>query len=195
MNRARSIRAIAAFMVTALTAACTSAPVTQYRLASEPGPIEHVAPLTISVRRISIPAYLDQGNVPTPVSRFEAGSFPNSVWAGPFADTLQTTMVEDLAQRLNGATVIDSGGSIEMPSDLQVEINVLRFDPSVGAVELTMQVALKAGAGHTLLSVQTINRTLASGATAPDVVAAMSALWASAADQIAAGVAQAALQE
>ena len=72
---------------------------------------------------------------------------PTPLWAGPFADTLQTTMVEDLAQRLNGATVIDSNGSIEMPSDLQIEINVLRFDPSVtGDVELTMQVALKAGA-------------------------------------------------
>ena len=195
MNRTRSIRAIAAFMVTALATSCTSPPLTAYRLTSEPGQVEHVAPLTISVRRISVPGYLDQGNVPMPVSRFEAGSFPNTVWAGSFTDTLQTTMVEDLGQRLNGATVIDSDGSIEMPSDLQVEINVLRFDPSAGAVELTMQVALKAGADHTLLGVQTINRTLASGATAPEIVAAMSALWASAADQITASVAQEAAQK
>ena len=103
-------------------------------------------------------------------------------------------MTEDLAQRLNGATVIDSDGSIEMPSNLQVEINVLRFDPSTtGDVELTMQVGLKAGADHRPVSVQTINRRLASGATASDIVAAMSALWASAADQIATSTAQAAM--
>jgi uncharacterized lipoprotein YmbA len=183
-------RAIAAFMVAALTAGCTSPIVTAYRLTSEPGPSEHVAPLTISVRRIDIPGYLDQNNIAKPVGRFEFGSFPNDVWAGALPDMLQATMVEDLAQRLNGATVIDSDGAIEMPSDLQVEINVQRFDPSLSDVQLTMQVALKAGPNHNLLRVQTINRTLPSGTTASDIVAAMSALWASAADQIAASVAQ-----
>jgi uncharacterized lipoprotein YmbA len=164
--------------------------VTSYRLAGEPGPVEQMAPLTISVRSVSIPSYLDQGNVPKPVSPFVVGSFANSIWAGPFADTLQTTMVQDLAQRLNGATVIDSSGSIEAPSDVQIEINVLRFDPSVtGDVELSMQVALKEGADRKLLGVQTITRSRPAGPTAADIVAAMSALWASAADEIAASVA------
>ena len=126
--------------------ACASTPVTSYRLASEPGPVEQVAPLTISVRRVSIPSYLDQGNVPMPVSPYDGRLIPQRALGRAFDDTLQTTMVEDLAQRLNGATVIDSNGSIEMPSDMQIEINLLRFDPSVtGDVELTMQVALKAG--------------------------------------------------
>ena len=191
MKHARTIRIFSAFMATALISACTSAPVTAYRLASEPGAVEQTAPLTVSVRRISIPSYLDQGNIPKPVSPFMAGSFPNATWAGAFADTLQTTMVENLAQRLNNATVIDSNGSIETRSDLQVEINVLLFDPSVtGDVELNMQVALKAGADHKLLDVQTITHTLPAGATASDIVATMSALWASAADQIAASVAR-----
>jgi uncharacterized lipoprotein YmbA len=93
---------------------------------------------------------------------------------------------------LNGATVIDSDGSIELPSDVQIEINVLRFDPSVtGDVELNMQVALKEGADHKLLGVQTITRAHPAGPTAADIVAAMSALWASAADQIATSVAAA----
>ena len=190
MKHTRAIRILGVFMATALTSACVSAPVAAYRLASEPGTVEQIAPLTIGVRRIGIPSYLDQGNIPKPVSRFVAGSFPNAIWAGSFANTLQTTMVEDLAQRLNGATVIDSDGSIELPSDLQIEINVLRFDPSItGNVELNMQVALKAGADHRLLVVQTITRTLPAGATASDIVATMSALWASAADQIATSVA------
>lgn len=187
----RMLRALGVLMAAALMSACSSAPVTEYRLASEPGPVEQTAPLTISVRRISIPSYLDQGSVPKPVTPYVAGSFPNAIWAGPFADTLQTTMVEDLAQRLQGATVIDSNGSIETPSDLQIEIDVLRFDPSAtGDVELTLQVALNAGADHRLLSLQTIRRTLPAGATAPDMVASMSALWASAADQIASDVAK-----
>ncbi|HVE22381.1 MAG TPA: PqiC family protein [Acidocella sp.] len=185
----RTLRSLGVFMAAALMSACSSAPVTAYRLASEPGPVEQTAPLTISVRRISIPSYLDQGSIPRPVNRYVAGSFPNAIWAGPFADTLQTTMVEDLAQRLKNATVIDSNGSIETPSDLQIEINVLRFDPTAtGDVELTVQAALNAGADHRLLGLQTIRRTLPAGATASDIVAAMSALWASAADQIAASV-------
>jgi uncharacterized lipoprotein YmbA len=190
MKRARAIRILAAFMATALVSGCASAPVTSYRLASAPGPVEQMAPLTVSVRRVSIPSYLDQGNVPKPVSPFVVGSFPNSIWAGPFSDMLQATMVQDLAQRLKGATVIDSNGSIELPSDVQIEINVLRFDPSVtGDVELNMQVALKEGADHKSLGVQTITRAHPAGPTAAEIVAAMSALWASAADQIATSVA------
>jgi uncharacterized lipoprotein YmbA len=189
MMRATVRRFILPFLATALLSACASTPVTSYRLASEPGPVEQVAPLTLSVRSVSIPSYLDQGNVPRPVSPYMVGSFPNALWAGPFDDTLQTTMVEDLAQRLNGATVLSSNGSIETPSDIQIEINLLRFDPTVtGDVELTMQVALKAGPNHELLGVQTIAHTAPAGSTAADIVAAMSALWASAADQIAASV-------
>ena len=191
MKRARAIRLVAPLLLMALASACTSTPVTAYRLASEPGPVEQIAPLTISVRSISIPGYLDQGSIPKPISQYVAGSFPNAVWAGPFADTLQTTMVEDLAQRLNGATVINSDGSIEVPSNLQIEINVLRFDPSVtGNVKLNLQVALKAGAEHRLLRVQSIAEALPAGASASDIVAAMSSLWGAAADQIAASVMQ-----
>jgi uncharacterized lipoprotein YmbA len=191
MKPATTIRFVAAVMATALISACTSPPVTAYRLASEPGPVEQTAPVTISVRQVSIPSYLDQGNVPRPVNRFVAGAFPNAIWAGPFADTLQSTMVADLAQRLNRAMVLDSDGSIEAPSDLQIEINVLRFDPTVtGGVVLNMQVALKEGPDRRLLRLQTITRALPAGPTAADIVAAMSALWAYAADQIAASVAR-----
>jgi uncharacterized lipoprotein YmbA len=192
MRGAQLIRTIAAITLTTLTAACTSPPIKAYRLTSVAGPVKHVPAETISVRRVSLPAYLDQNNIAKPVGLYEFASFPNDVWAGSLPDTLQTTMVEDLAQRLNGATVIDSDGSIAMPSDLQVEIDVLRFDPSAsGKIELTTQVALKAGPDHRLCGVQTINRALPAGTTASDVVATMSALWASAADQIASSVTQA----
>ena len=49
MMRATARRFTLPFLATALLSACASTPVTSYRLASEPGPVEQVAPLTLSV--------------------------------------------------------------------------------------------------------------------------------------------------
>jgi uncharacterized lipoprotein YmbA len=82
--------------------------------------------------------------------------------------------------------VLGSGGSISAPADLLVEINVLRFQPdSSGRIQLSAVVAIKSGKDRTVLMTRTVQGSIMpAGPGVPDIVAAMSMLWAQAADQI-----------
>ena len=98
--------------------------------------------MRVGVLSISIPDDLNQNGIAYGGSGNQFDVYSNDLWAGRLADMLQDVMVQDLAQRLPQATVIGSGGSIGLPFDVIVEINVLRFDPD--------------GTGNVVLSAQTI---------------------------------------
>jgi uncharacterized lipoprotein YmbA len=168
-------------MVSATAAAlagCASPPTNYYRLAPAPGPAISHAALSIAVRSIDIPGYLDQNNIARPGGAYQFNTFSNDLWAEPLAAMLQSVMVQNLAARLPSATVIASGGGIEAPSRILVEINILRFDPTPdGQVLLLAQAAIKTGATRKLLATKTLRATAAAGADATSIAAAMSALW------------------
>jgi uncharacterized lipoprotein YmbA len=170
-------------------AGCASPQTNYYRLAPMPGPPVSVAALSIGVRSIDIPGYLDQNNIARPGGAYQFDTFPNDLWAEPLAAMLQSVMVQNLAARLPNATVIASGGGIEAPSRILVEINILRFDPTPdGQVLLIAQAAIKAGATRKLLTTKTLRATAAAGPDATSIAAAMSALWAYFATQTAAAI-------
>ena len=106
---------------------------------------------------------------------------------------LQSVMVQNLAQRLPDATVLASGGAIGAPAGLLVEINLLRFDPDPsGNIQLTAQFAIRAALGQPNWQIQTFSANATpTGPTTADAVAAMSKLWAAAADQLASRIASA----
>ena len=166
-------------------AGCASAPTQYYRLSALPGPVLDTAPQSIRIRNISVPGYLDQNTIAKAGGAYQFDSYPNALWADGLANMLQSTLVEDLTQRLPKVTVTGTG-AIGAPAGLLVEINVLRFDPDPsGSIILNAQIALKNPDGSFRLT-KTIQ---SSGAPAtPDAAgtaAAMSGLWAGLANEIA----------
>lgn len=167
-------------------AGCSAPPPADYRLAPVPGPTRAGAPPTIAVRDITIPAELDQDNIPMPGGTYQFNTFPNAVWSEPFDDMLRTVMVQNLAQRLPGASVIASGGAIGAPAKALVEINLLRFDPDPqGDILLIAQIAIKSGTNQAQWRTDTFSGTMAAAASPAGVAAAMSALWGMASDRVA----------
>jgi len=181
-------------MVAAAMAACSSPATRYYRLMAVPGTVQHAAPITMAVRNVSIPGYLDRDEIAKVGSDYRFEFYSNDLWAELLSSMLQTVMVQDLAQRLPAVTVLGSGGSIDASSDILVEINILRFDPdSSGNIVLGAQIAVKSGPTRTLWTTRTFESsgTLSNsgadsnGPDASEVVAKMSELWAAMADQVA----------
>jgi uncharacterized lipoprotein YmbA len=172
--------------VLALLAGCSSAPSRYYQMQPLPGVARSGISFALTVRSISIPAALDQNGIVKQSGDYQFASYSNDLWSESLADMLQGVMVQDLQQRLPAATVLGSGGSISAPADLLVEINVLQFQPdSSGRIQLSAAVAIKSGKDRTVLMTRTVQGSVTpAGPGVPDIVAAMSALWAQAADQI-----------
>jgi uncharacterized lipoprotein YmbA len=171
----------------ALAGCASSPPARYYRLAALPGPAHDGITPRIAVRSIEIPGYLDQTNIAQPAGTYQFSSSANALWAQPLATMLQSVMVQNLAQRLPDATIIASGGAIGAPTDILVEINLLRFDPDPsGNIQLTAQFAIRAASGQPNWQIQTFSANATpTGPTTAEAVAAMSKLWADAADQLA----------
>jgi uncharacterized lipoprotein YmbA len=149
--------------------------------------------MRVGVLSISIPDDLNQDGIAYGGSGNQFGVYSNDLWAGRLAEMLQDVMVQNLAQRLPQATVIGGGGSIGLPFDVVVEINVLRFDPDgTGNVVLSAQLSVKAEHGHGSQVTRSLMQTAGVAQNvAPDFVASMNRLWAAAADQIAAMIIEA----
>jgi uncharacterized lipoprotein YmbA len=170
---------------TVALAGCSSAPVRNYQLAPVAGAVRGGTGVRIAVRGIGIPAALEQSGVPKPGGAYEANSFANDVWAAPVAGMLQTTMVQNLAQRLPGDSVMAGGGAIGAAPDIFVEINVLAFSPdATGTIALQAQLATRHAAAQDWQFRNFV--ASAAGGTMPEgIAAAMSALWGQAADAVA----------
>jgi uncharacterized lipoprotein YmbA len=182
-----------AIAIAAALSGCRSPPAHYYRLLSSPGPVLESRPIRVGVRSINIPDDLDQNGIAHGGSGNQFEVYGNDLWAGRLAYMLQDVMVQNLAQRLPQATVIGSGGSIDLPFDVIVEINVLRFDPDgTDDVVLSAQVSVKSEHGHGFqITRSSAEKVRVEQNVAPDFVAAMNRLWAATADQIAAMIVEA----
>lgn len=169
----------------AALAGCAGAKVRDYQLAPVAGSTHGGTGLRIGVRTIGVPSALAHSGLPQPGGIYEANSFANDVWAAPLGGMLQSTTVQNLAQRLPGDTVIASGGAIGALPDKYVEINIFNFAPdAAGKVTLTAQLATRPVATQNW---QLHNFTAAAtgGITPEGIAAAMSLLWGQAADVVA----------
>jgi len=165
---------------------CAASPTNDYRLRVIPGAILPGRSI-IAVRGISIPGYLDQTGIQRPSTGDQFATFANELWAEPLADLLQGTMVQELAQRLPGATVLGSGSAIGAPPDKTVEINILRFDAGAdGQLVLLAQIAVKSTGPNASWTKQNFTAAAPASTDPAGTVAVMSTLWAQAADQTAA---------
>jgi uncharacterized lipoprotein YmbA len=176
-------------MGTLALAGCSSVPVRNYQLAPVAGAIRGGTGLRIVVRDVAIPASLGQGGVPKPGGAYEANSFANDDWGAPLGGMLQSTMVQNLAQRLPSDNVLAGGGSIGVAPDIYVEINVLAFAPdATGNITLQAQLATRP-AQNLNWQLRSFTASAAGGMQAEGIAAAMSTLWGQAADALAGMVA------
>ena len=173
---------------------CRSAPPAEYfRLAPVPGATLQTAPASVQIREIGVPEYLQQNGIAEPSSQYQFAASANDLWAEPLGQMLQSTLVQDLTQRLPQMTVTASSGMVGTPADLLVEINLLRFDPDAsGRIVLTAQAAVKDAKDNRFVATRTLqSERTPTGADMPSAMQAMSALWAGLADALAQMLAQA----
>ena len=182
-------------VLAAALAACASPHTNYYRLLAVPGTVRDAGPMTVAIRNVSIPGYLDRDGIAKVGNGYQFEFYSNDLWADQLSAMLKTIMVQDLAQRLPAVTVLGSGGAIDVTSDVLIEINVLRFDPDgSGNLELGAQIAIKSGPFRRLWTTRTFDESAAlsiigtadsNASDAPEIAAKMSTLWAAMADQIA----------
>ena len=169
-------------------AGCSSPNPNYYQLASTAGHSVTGGPPSVEVRTISIPGYLDRQGIVKSAGDYKLNIHTNDIWAEPLADMLQATLVQDLAQRMPGTSVIGSGGSIGASSNLIVETNVMRFDPNPdGTMTVQAQVAIRSGDSLAILVTRTFTESgPANEPLVAHIVASMSTLWGVVADDVAA---------
>jgi uncharacterized lipoprotein YmbA len=185
LHRRNILRAAPGLVIAGL-AGCAAPPAQYFRLEAVAGSVTNIQPQTIRVRDISIPGYLAQNGIAKTADAYEFAVFDNDLWAEPLADMLQSTLVQNLTQRLPACIVTGSRGAVGTPAGLLIELNVLRFEPdATGRVTLQAQVALKSSPGGAFLVTKTLAvSAMPAGSGAAGIVAAMSLLWGQLTDDI-----------
>jgi uncharacterized lipoprotein YmbA len=174
----------ALLLLTAVPAACSSPNPSLYVLATVPGPTDRGAPRVIQLRTISIAHYLERSQIVRSSEGYRMEVLSNEWWGEPLDAMLGRILVQELSQRLPGATVYGDNGAISTPSDATVEINLQRFDlDHDGDLLLVSQIAVD--------SKRAVSRGLTftvrpADGTTQALVAAMSVAVARVADTVAA---------
>lgn len=168
-----------------LLTGCATTPINNWQISATPGPIKGGTDIRLAVRNIGLPGALSQPGVPAPGPANAANTFPNDLWAAPLGTILQTSMVENLSQRLPQDTVLAGGGAIGAMPDQYVEIQILDFSPdSSGLVTLKAQLAIRP-VNNLNWTLENFSASAQGGDNADRITACMSKLWGQMADQLA----------
>lgn len=107
---------------------------------------------TIGVFPVTMPDYLDRPQVVTRVSENELNLDEFSRWAEPLKDSFTRALVQDLSTLLDTAKVIRTTENPGIPVALQVGVEVLQFDGTLGGdVVLVVKWGLFGEEGKKLL--------------------------------------------
>jgi hypothetical protein len=107
---------------------------------------------TIGVFPVAMPDYLDRPQVVTRVSENEIKLDEFSRWAEPLKDSFTRALVQNLSTLLNTAKIIKTTESTGFPMALQVGVEVVQFDGSLGGdVVLIVKWGLFGESGKKLL--------------------------------------------
>jgi uncharacterized protein len=121
-------------MVVCLSACAGKSATSQfYVLSSLPQPSLSAAEGTvIGVFPVSMPEYLDRPQIVTRVSENELKLDEFSRWAEPLKDSFTRALVQNLSSLLNTAKVVKTTESTGFPMALQVGVEVVQFDGTLG---------------------------------------------------------------
>jgi uncharacterized protein len=124
-----------------------------YVLSSLPQPaLGAVEGTVIGVFPVAMPDYLDRPQIVTRVSENELKLDEFSRWAEPLKDSFTRALVQNLSTLLNTAKVIKTTESTGFPMALQVGVEVVQFDGTLGGdVMLIVKWGLSGEEGKKLL--------------------------------------------
>ncbi len=174
----------------ALLAACASRDPDYYTLQALPGTQLTDGPATVEVRRPGLAGYLDRSDIVLRTQDYRLALNSQVHWAEPLGDMIARVLAADLSQRLPGSSVFDQAGAITADPAARVEVDIRNFNADeTGAVVLTAELAIEAGATHHPISTRHVALTAPVPSPGPAALAAtMSALLARLADATAAGL-------
>jgi uncharacterized lipoprotein YmbA len=171
-------------------AGCASPTPTYFTLAAMPGVAQSSRhALTVELRRVSVPGYLDRSEIVHSTADYTVRSSDRERWGEPVSDMVDRVFTENLVQRLPGASVFTESGAISTRPDMVVEVDLLRLDAdATGQVVLLAQVAVRREQDeHARAETVRLTALPATGSTR-DLVAAESSLLGQLADRVAARV-------
>jgi uncharacterized lipoprotein YmbA len=107
---------------------------------------------SIGVLPVKMPDYLDQPQVVTRVSDNELKLDEFNRWAEPLTENFCRVLVENLSTLLTSAKIVESAQSPRLPKTLEVAVDVVQFDGTLGGdVVLTVKWGLFGEGGKKLL--------------------------------------------
>lgn len=167
-------------------AACATPEPDYYRLAAPPGPSFSTGDVTVELRRIGLPGYLDRPEIVRAAPEGRLDVLGGARWAEPLDRMIGRAVTGALMQRLPSATLALEGSALSIQADLFLEMEVRRFEATDrGTVEFEAQIGLLRadGDGRAIRVVQ--SSVPLDGTDVQAQVAAMSHALGRAADEIA----------
>jgi uncharacterized protein len=146
---------LAALVLAAVLAACSSPSPVLYTIAPVQGPVQPGGPKVIVLQQISTAHYLERSQIVRSSENYRLDVMSNDWWGEPLSAMLSRVLTEELGQRLPQSTVIGETGAVSASPDATIELNVQRLDEDAsGNVVLQAQgsVSFKGRPGPVLRS-------------------------------------------
>jgi hypothetical protein len=150
-----SVARLAALVLAAVLAACSSPSPVLYTIAPVQGTVQSGGPKVIVLQQISTAHYLERSQIVRSSENYRLDVMSNDWWGEPLSAMLSRVLTEELGQRLPQSTVIGETGAVSASPDATVELNVQRLDEDAsGNVVLQAQasVSFKGRTGPVLRS-------------------------------------------
>jgi uncharacterized lipoprotein YmbA len=164
-------------LVAILAGGCASSPPTGlYLLAALPQPAPaQPFPNSLGIGPVSLPDYLDRLQIVTRAASGEIAVSDTERWAEPLHEGLARVLDENLAALLGTQRIVRFPWPASLAPDVQVAVEVLRFDVGPGAsLRLEARWSVRAGGGETVVEPNLTRIEVPSGNSADQRVRAHS---------------------
>ena len=166
---------LAALMLAAALAACSSTSPVLYTVAPVQGRVQSGGSKVIALQQISLPRYLERSEIVRSSENYRLDVMANDWWGEPLGAMLTRILVEELSQRLPQSTVFRESGAVTASPDATIELNIQRLDQDASGnlvLQAQASVNFKAQRAPTLRSFRSVVTPPA--ADTPGEVAAIS---------------------
>jgi uncharacterized protein len=134
---------LAALVLAAVLAACSSPSPVLYTIAPVQGPVQSGGPKVIVLQQIATAHYLERSQIVRSSENYRLDVMSNDWWGESLSAMLSRVLTEELGQRLPQSTVIGETGAVSASPDATVELNVQRLDEdAAGNVVLQAQASV-----------------------------------------------------
>jgi hypothetical protein len=134
---------LAALVLAAVLAACSSPSPVLYTIAPVQGPVQSGGPKVIVLQQIATAHYLERSQIVRSSENYRLDVMSNDWWGETLSAMLSRVLTEELGQRLPQSTVIGETGAVSASPDATVELNVQRLDEDAsGSVVVQAQASV-----------------------------------------------------